>query len=182
MKKIALFGGSFDPPHLGHVDIVEKALEQLDIERLLIVPTYLNPFKSRSHAPAVLRLKWLKRIFSDYRDVEVSDIECRQERPVTTLETVRHLSKDGQRIYVIIGADNLSSLPDWHRSHELDKLVTWVVATRDGIAIPPKYITLDVSRPVSSTRIRQQQDHHELPPVIAREIARFYKEDNARKN
>lgn len=182
MKKIALFGGSFDPPHLGHVAVVERALEQLDIEKLVIIPTYLNPFKSRSHAPAVLRLKWLRRVFSDYSKVQISDLEVRQGRPVTTLESVKHFSKDGRRIYVIIGADNLGSLHRWHRFHELDRLVTWVVATRDDIDIPSGYIVLDVSWPISSTQLRERPGHHALPPAVAREIAKFYKEDNARTN
>lgn len=182
MKNIALFGGSFDPPHLGHVAIVHRALEQLDIEKLVIVPAYLNPFKSLSHAPAPLRLKWLKKIFSNQKNVEVSDFEITRNRAVTTIETVNYFSRDNQKIYLIIGADNLASLRQWHRFDELDKLVTWVVASRDGIEIPPEFITLDVTKPVSSTQLRKQAKHHQLPPSVAREITQFYKETHAKKS
>ena len=182
MKKIALFGGSFDPPHLGHVAIVEKALQQLDIEKVVIVPAYLNPFKSQSHASAQLRLKWLKRIFADKDNVKVSDFEITQNRAVTTIETINHFSRNDQKIYLIIGADNLASLHQWHRFDELDKIITWVVATRDDIKVPSEFITLDVTKPVSSTQLREQQKHHELPPSVAKEIAEFYKETNAKKN
>lgn len=182
MKNIALFGGSFDPPHLGHVAIVERALEQLDIEKLVIVPAYLNPFKSHSHAPAPLRLKWLKKIFSDQKNVEVNDFEITMNRAVPTIETVKYFSRKNQKIYFIIGADNLASLGQWHHFDELDRIVTWVVASRGNIDIPPAYITLDITESVSSTELRRQKKHHKLPPSVAREITQFYKEKHAKKN
>jgi nicotinate-nucleotide adenylyltransferase len=182
MKNIALFGGSFDPPHLGHITIVDKALEKLDIEKVVIVPAYLNPFKSKSHASAPLRLKWLKQIFAGRKNVEISDFEITQNRAVATIETVNHFSRNDQKIYLIIGADNLKSLHKWFRFDELDKIVTWAVASRNGIEIPPEFITLDVAKPVSSTQLRNRQKHHELPPSVAKEIAQFYKETNAHKN
>jgi len=75
MNTIALYGGSFDPPHLGHEAIV-KALRELDfIEKVVVMPTFLNPFKESFTAPAELRLQWLKKIFSSYKDVEVSSYE-----------------------------------------------------------------------------------------------------------
>jgi nicotinate-nucleotide adenylyltransferase len=62
MDSIALFGGSFDPPHIGHEAIV-KALMKLDeIDKIIIMPTYLNPFKTEFFAPADLRVKWLKKL------------------------------------------------------------------------------------------------------------------------
>ncbi len=182
MNSIALFGGSFDPPHLGHVAIVEEALKQLDVKKVVIVPTYLNPFKSTSYASAELRFKWLKTIFSDLDKVEISDFEIRQNRAVSSIETVRHLSRETEKIYFIIGADNLESLSRWHRYDELDKMVTWVVATRDEIDIPSRFITLDVSRPVSSTQLRDQKRHHQLPLSVAKEIIQTYKETHAKKN
>jgi nicotinate-nucleotide adenylyltransferase len=177
---IALFGGSFDPPHLGHIAIVEQALEQLPLDRLIIMPAYLNPFKSRSYAPASLRLAWLHAIFDDVERVEVSDFEVSMGRPVPTIETVRHFIGEATTFYVIIGADNLASLQKWKDFHALDAMVTWVVAARDNIPVPSKYITLEVDRPVSSTRLRERIEHRELPRSVAKEIAEFYK-DTAKK-
>ena len=73
MKTIALFGGSFDPPHLGHYSIVHALLEIKEIDEIIVMPTYLNPFKDASFAPAELRLRWLKEIFKEERKVTVSD-------------------------------------------------------------------------------------------------------------
>ena len=82
---IALFGGSFDPPHLGHDAIVKMALSSLKIDKLIIMPTYINPFKNEFCASPVLRLKWIGKIWRDLDKVEISDFEIRQNRPVPTI-------------------------------------------------------------------------------------------------
>ncbi len=175
MKKIALFGGSFDPPHVGHLAVVDAALRQLDIEKLVIVPAYLNPFKSRSHAPASLRLQWLREIFRNEPRVEVSDFEIAMGRPVPTIETVRHFREQAEKIYLIIGADNLASLEQWSAYEALDTLVTWVVARRGGMDIPDRFLTLDTDMPVSSTQLRQRVEHHIVPAAVAEAIAAHYR-------
>ena len=182
MKQIALFGGSFDPPHVGHLAIVDEALEQLDIEKLVIVPAYLNPFKSHSYASAEQRLKWLRAIYEGNDRVGISDFEIKKNRPVHSIETVRHFLEEAEEIYLIVGADNIASLEKWYAYEELDKLVTWVVARRDGIEIPERFMTLEIDKPVSSTDLRQQIEHTKLPESVADEIAAYYKENHAKKN
>ncbi len=175
MKK-AIFGGSFDPPHIGHLEIIKQALTSLDIDTLIVVPAFLNPFKSKSFAPADLRLKWLSAMTQELNDVEVSSFEVEQNRPVTSIETVKHFMNKGDTIYFIIGADNLESLPQWKNFDELDKLVTWVVATRNGITIPDKYVTLDVNQDISATALREQVNEAYLDKSIAKEIITYYKD------
>jgi len=179
---IALFGGSFDPPHLGHVHVVHSALKTLDIERVIVVPAFVNPFKSGTHAPAELRLKWLQKIFYNDKDVEVSDIEVRQNRAVRTVETVEQFANSYAKIYFIIGADNLASLKQWHRFDELDELVTWVVATRDKIEIDERYIQLTVEHPISSSELREEIEEEHLPKEVALEIKIYYEENHARSH
>jgi len=177
---IALFGGSFDPPHSGHITVIYEALKSLPIARLIVVPAYVNPFKSGTHAPAALRLKWLKTIFDAEKQIEVSDFETLQGRPVKTIETVQYYRQIDPDIYLIIGADNLEMLSKWHQFDELDRLVTWVVATRDQQKIDPRFLTLDVSETVSSTQLRQMMKHEQLPKKVANEIATYYKEKYAK--
>ncbi len=176
--KIAIFGGSFDPPHKGHISIVKTALQVLDIDKLIVVPAYLNPFKTSSHATPAKRLEWLTRVFDGYKNVEVSDFEILQNRPVPSIETVMHFKQPSDEIYLIIGADNLSALKKWHRFEELDSLVTWAVATRDDIAVPEGYIQLPVSEAVSSTLLREKVEPSFLPAEIAQDIVKHYKENN----
>ena len=66
--KLALFGGSFDPVHLGHDSIVKMALSGLDIDKLIIMPTFISPFKSEFSAPPELRLKWIREILGRPRE------------------------------------------------------------------------------------------------------------------
>jgi len=126
---IALFGGSFDPPHSGHIAVVHEALKVLPVDRVVVVPAYVNPLKDGTHAPASLRLKWLKQAFKTVVGVEVSEFETVQGRAVYTIDTVRKYLQEDPKIYLIIGADNLKTLEKWHRFEALNHLVTWVVAT-----------------------------------------------------
>ena len=180
MKTIALYGGSFDPPHIAHKAIVE-ALRKLDfIQKVVVMPTFLNPFKASFTAPAALRLQWLKKIFSSYEDVEVSSYEVEMKKKVPTVATVKHLLKKYDKVYLVIGADNLSSLHKWYRYDELKELVTFIVATRDKIAIPKQFIMLEINEDVSSTDLRKNFDSTKIPKEVAEEITQYYKEHNAR--
>jgi len=179
METIALFGGSFDPPHIGHEAIVRAALKLEDVDKVVIMPTFLNPFKSSSHAPSELRLKWLKEIFASYEDVFVDDFEEQQKEKVSSITTVKHLLKKYKKIYLIIGADNLALLNKWDRYEELEKLVTFTVAHRDKIEIPKNFLDLYVDVNISSTKIRENLDISKLPKINANEISQYYKEKNA---
>ncbi len=175
MKTIALFGGSFDPPHLGHYSIVHALLEIKEIDEIIVMPTYLNPFKDASFAPAELRLRWLKEIFKEERKVTVSDFEIQEEKKVPTITTVENLSKNCDKIYLIIGADNLKDLHSWYRYSELEKLVTFMVAHRESISIPPCYADLQVEVNISSSEIRKKIQEEMLCRVNAKEIVQYYK-------
>jgi len=181
---IAIFGGSFDPPHIGHEEIIQKALEKLDIDVLFVIPTYLNPFKKRFFAPADLRYKWVKKLLLPYTKAKVLDYELRQNRPVPTIETVQYLKRKYQpdKIYLIIGADNLSSLTQWRDYEKLKEMVEFVVATRDKRPIPGKLQRLGVNVDISSTRLREHPEANYLPKSLADEIMHYYKQKNKEKN
>ena len=174
--KLALYGGSFDPPHAGHVAVVLKALEVLPIDKLLIVPAWRNPFKPSVIAEGTVRYGWLKTIFSSLEKVEISDFEIMLDRSVFTIETVEHFAPLYDEIYLIIGADNLESLEKWHRYEELNRRVTWVVASRDGIAIPENMMHLAVDVPICSTDIRLTLTSLGLEREIETKILTYYKE------
>ncbi|WP_298954454.1 ribosome silencing factor [uncultured Campylobacter sp.] len=89
--KIALFGGSFDPPHAGHEAAVRAILSSLKPDLLIIMPSFLNPFKKSFSAPPQLRLKWCRALWSDAPHVKVSDYEISQNVPVPTIQSVKFL-------------------------------------------------------------------------------------------
>jgi nicotinate-nucleotide adenylyltransferase len=169
--KIAIFGGSFDPPHIGHEAIVHEALKQLDIDALYVVPTYLNPFKKSFFLDESVRFSLLKKLFEDEKKVIVCDYEVAQKRPVYTIETVKQLQQQTacSSVYLIIGEDNLQKLPLWKSFEELKKLVTFVVATRHNYSheqTEVSFLKLPISIEVSSTQIRQNGYLSHIPEKI----------------
>ncbi|MCF6339337.1 MAG: nicotinate (nicotinamide) nucleotide adenylyltransferase [Sulfurimonas sp.] len=176
LQTIAFFGGSFDPPHIGHEAIVRALIELKDIDKVIIMPTYLNPLKLKFYAPSILRLQWLKDIFNDYKNVVISDYEVNQEKPIPTINTVEHLLKSYKKIYLVIGADNLASLHNWHNYSKLKELVTFIIATRDNIEIAQKFSKININENISSTLLRDNIDLTKLSKKCTNEIYNFYKE------
>ncbi|MFZ2891436.1 nicotinate (nicotinamide) nucleotide adenylyltransferase [Sulfuricurvum sp.] len=174
--KLALYGGSFDPPHVGHIAVVTKALEVLCIDKLVIVPAWRNPFKSSVIADGTLRYEWLKEIFTLLKKVEISDFEINQNKSVYTIETVKYYAAQGNEIYLIIGADNLEKLSSWHSFDELNAMVHWVVACRNDIPIPKNMIRLSINEPISSTDFRTSRSPLGLESNIEQKITTYYKE------
>jgi len=156
----ALFGGSFDPPHFGHLEIIKKSIEILDIDKLIVVPTYLNPFKKRFFLPPKARFEKLRKLINEYPKVEVSNFEINQKRAVPTIETLEHLEKKYNPKYIIIGADNLENIEKWKNFKELNSKVIWVIATRDGYSLKTKKLNrfkiLKIDAKISSTEIREK--------------------------
>ena len=179
---IAIFGGSFDPPHIGHEMIVKKALEELDIDMLYVVPTYLNPFKNSFNAPPKTRFEWLKKLFKNYDKVKICDFEIKQKKAVPTIKTVEYFYENYNinKLYIIIGDDNLENLHKWHDFEKLKKLVTFVVATRNKKEYPKNLKILEISANISSTKLRENLDTRYLPASISKDIIKYYKEHNER--
>jgi nicotinate-nucleotide adenylyltransferase len=180
METIALFGGSFDPPHIGHLAVIEALKEFEDIDKIIVMPTYLNPFKTKSHASSEQRLQWLREIFSQEERVIVSDYEVSQERKIPTIESVNYLLKSYKKIYLVVGADNLASLSKWCKYQELCTKVTFIVASRDKVKIPENFLALNVNENISSSQLRDKMDKTKLIPKCAQTIADFYKDNNAK--
>jgi nicotinate-nucleotide adenylyltransferase len=174
--KLALYGGSFDPPHAGHVAVVQEALRVLPIDKLIIVPASRNPFKPSVTVDGAVRFEWLKEIFNSFEKVVISDFEIAHDRSVYTIETVKHYAPLCDELYLIIGADNLEKLSHWHNFGELNAMVHWVVATRDGISIPEDMIRLTTHVPISSTDFRSSNASLGLDPKIEKKIITYYKE------
>jgi len=171
---VAIFGGSFDPPHLGHQQIVEMANKSLDIDTLLVVPAYLNPFKTSSLASASQRLAWCQTIFDTIPHVRVEAYEIKEGKSTTTFQSVKHFNIVYDVRYLIIGSDNLSSLTQWHNFQWLNEHITWVIMTRDKQQIDvsrlKEYKILQIEVPVSSSQIRKQKDLYYVDTKIKKSV------------
>ena len=173
---IAIFGGSFDPPHTGHELIVKKALEILDIDKLLVVTTYLSPFKESFCAPAPMRQAWLAKMFEGMKKVEIFSYECDQKRQVPTIETVLHVKSlyPEAKLFLIVGSDSFKALPKWNRHEELCTLVEFVVAPRGEFTPPKDLKILPINVNISSSKLRSFLDRRFIPKAIENEVIAFY--------
>ncbi|WP_025755551.1 nicotinate-nucleotide adenylyltransferase [Mycoplasmopsis cricetuli] len=131
--KIAIFGGSFDPIHIGHVKIAQYAIENLKLDKLIFVPTNISPFKLKSKPASNLdRLNMIKLICKN--KMEVSDFEIKRNGPSYTIDTVKYFARKypNDQLYLIIGSDNVSKLHKWENIELISKLVQIVVFKRDA--------------------------------------------------
>ena len=136
VERVGIFGGTFDPVHHGHLLLAEAALEQLDLDRILFIPAALSPF-TQDRPPGASpeqRLRMLRLATASEPRFEVDDRELHRDGPSFTLETVRSLLGDhpGVRFLLLIGADNLGDLHQWHGIDELSNLVDFAVLDRNG--------------------------------------------------
>ncbi len=139
---IGLFGGTFDPPHLGHIHLIQSILKEFNFSKLYLIPNYQNPLKAKG--PAVTpkdRLLLLRTAISglDPR-VEILEWEIKKQEPSYTIDTVRHLkSLHSEPLTFIIGNDIFSQLPEWKSATQLFQWVDWIVIKRsEGIVLDPQ--------------------------------------------
>lgn len=129
-----ILGGSFDPVHLGHLDLAQAARKALDLARVLLVPCAGHPFKPGGpSASAEQRLRMLDLAIRGSDGLEVSDIEIRRGGTSYTLETLEALRRARpaeSEWFLILGLDNLPGLPRWRRAQELAQQVRIVCFPR----------------------------------------------------
>lgn len=171
---VAIFGGSFDPPHLGHQEIVHTIIKNLSIDLLLVVPAYLNPFKSSSLASAAQRLQWCHTLFDDVDNVKVDNYEISEGKSTPTSQTVKHFNKVYNVKYLIIGSDNLESLTQWHHFQWLNRHIIWVIVSRSGHGLEThalrEYRVITLNIPTSSSHIRVSKDLHYIDTKIKQSV------------
>ena len=137
MEHIGLFGGSFDPVHLGHLLVAQAAREELRLARLFFIPAAQSPFKPESApTPAPERLRLLRLALAGNTWCQMDEQEIQRGGVSYTIDTVRDYANrfpQGQLFY-LIGADHLPQLPQWRAAEELARLVEFVVIPRPGQA------------------------------------------------
>ena len=175
-RRVGLLGGTFDPPHVGHLVVARDVLEGLGLDELRFVPAGDPPHKpERRPAPGPLRARMLEACLEgsdaegearDATRLRVERIELEREGPSWTVETLRalHAREPGTEWVLAIGTDQLAAFADWREPEEVARLATLAVMARDGTdpdAVDPgvevERITVDVTRiDVSSTEIRER--------------------------
>ncbi|MDR0885795.1 MAG: nicotinate (nicotinamide) nucleotide adenylyltransferase [Clostridiales Family XIII bacterium] len=136
--KIGVFGGSFDPVHIGHLMLAEHMLEAGGLDKVIFMPTYIQPFKQDNQtASSENRLQMLRLATSDNARFEVSDVELRRASVSYTIDSLRELQQEypQDNIYFIVGVDIFRLIRKWYKFEELVSEFSFLVGVRPGYDI-----------------------------------------------
>lgn len=157
-RRVAVYGGSFDPPHLGHVLSIAWALSAADVDEVWVIPTWEHAFEKAHRASFAARMKMCELALAPFRDVELLDIERRLggvSRTLRTLEALESAHPDAD-FRLLVGADVLLSADRWYRWDAVVRIAPPLVVGREGYP-PPEGCPISIPN-VSSTEIRHELD------------------------
>jgi nicotinate-nucleotide adenylyltransferase len=187
VERLGVFGGTFDPPHIGHLALAERARDRLRLDRVLFVPAGQPPHKTRAGmSSAQDRLAMTRLAVRGAPAFRVSTMELRAEGPSFTARTVRALARPGRRIFLLIGGDSLDDFRTWRDYEDILVRVTLAVAERPGAGVAPARAwarrrrvswignpPLDVSSTMIRALARERRSMRYLvPDAVARYIER----------
>ena len=184
MERIGLFGGSFDPVHLGHLLVARAAREELELARLFFIPAAQSPFKpGRLPTPPSERLRLLRLALAGKPWCELDTQELDRGGVSYTIETVRDYVRRfaGKQLYYLVGADHVPLLSKWREAQELATLIEFVVIPRPGggdMSLPAPFrgrMLTGFPLGVSSSQIRERVGRglsidELVPPAVAEAI------------
>lgn len=150
MEKIGLYGGTFAPPHRGHVHAVHTFLKHIPVDELLVMPTFVPPHKVQAtgDTPA-LRLEMCHAAFDGIEKVTVSSYEIDRGDVSYTVQTLRYLTKPEREIYLLCGTDMFLTLERWYQAEEIFRLANIVCVSR----------TEEKADIIAETVARYQKEH-----------------------
>jgi nicotinate-nucleotide adenylyltransferase len=138
---IGVFGGTFDPPHIGHLLVASHVCETLGLERMVFVPSSVSPHKrTGAHTPPEDRLAMVRLAVAGAPQMEVSDLEVRRGGVSFTIDTLRvlHAGHPHDTLVLIIGMDNVGDFGSWKEPDGILDIARVVVMTRPGYRIPER--------------------------------------------
>lgn len=201
MKKIGILGGTFDPVHLGHINLAIDARNEAALDKVIFIPARLQPFKlDRRVTPGKDRLAMLRKATEPIAGFEVSSYEMEQTGISYTYLTMRAMKKkfgDDVRLYFIMGTDSFLKIEKWKNSDELLREYSYIIGTRPGYRqeelrdciskIRRDYNTdvkniNNVQMDISSTEIRKRIDSGmSCTDLIPERVERYIRENELYK-
>ena len=183
MRRLGLLGGTFDPPHLGHLAVARAVLSAAAVDAILVIPAG-DPWQKASRTPAQHRLAMARLAFADEPGCSVSDVEVARPGPSYAIDTIAALRAPGVRLRWILGADALALLPTWHRVGELAQECEFLVVGRPGSAVrSPSLPGLQVEaipmppQPFASSELRAAiTADGQRPPGLADQVWAYIRE------
>jgi nicotinate-nucleotide adenylyltransferase len=157
MAQVGILGGTFNPPHIGHLVCAQEARDQLGLDRVLLIPVAVPPHKQIAADPgSQARLELCRLTAADEPGMEVSDVEIVRGGPSYTVDTLReiHARAPEDALTFIVGGDMAQSLPTWREPEAVLSLATLAVCEREGI--------------------RRQDITQRLAPLVGADRLRFF--------
>ncbi len=185
--KIGILGGSFDPVHLGHLDMAEKCRIEFKLDKIMFLPSGDPPHK-KNITKKEIRIEMLKKALENFSQFYLSTLEAERPGKTYTFDTAKFLKEDTEDTYFyIIGGDSLNTLHCWYKAEELFKLIEFIVVDRQHIdedgSLSEKmgakiHFSKHTGLDISSTEIRQKvlnnQSIKDLVPSGITEIIEKY--------
>ncbi|UOQ93804.1 nicotinate-nucleotide adenylyltransferase [Halobacillus shinanisalinarum] len=134
MKRVGILGGTFDPPHQGHLIMADHVCEALDLDEVWFIPSHLPPHKKDATVPAHERMKMVTEAVKGNDQFHSCDLELKRQGTSYTVDTMKDLKirYPDHRFYFIIGGDMVNNLSEWYKIEELRSLVTFAGVQRQG--------------------------------------------------
>ncbi|HEY2962325.1 MAG TPA: nicotinate-nucleotide adenylyltransferase [Pyrinomonadaceae bacterium] len=189
-KRIALYGGTFDPVHLGHLEVARKVSELFEIEKVIFIPAQIAPHKvGRPVTEPIHRYAMLALATQNDPRLVISTFELDAPDRRYTVDTVAEFQRElgeGTELFFIMGADSWSEITTWHQWERLLKMTNHIVVTRPGYDVAPApaglgeriFFTDAVLKDISATDIRRlasEGRHDELEQLVPRSVGDYIK-------
>jgi nicotinate-nucleotide adenylyltransferase len=181
---IGVFGGTFDPPHYGHLIAAQDAIVELELDKVLFIPAAVPPHKAQQPITAPdVRLRMIRAAVAGDQRFEVSDVELQRTGPSFTIDTLKdlHAEHPGDTLYLLLGVDQVREFQTWRQPDEVLQQAALVMLARAGIEEVPGgdivYKTVAVTRvDISSTLVRERVKagrpvRYLVPPAVEKIIA-----------
>ncbi|MDA7026867.1 nicotinate-nucleotide adenylyltransferase [Bacillus sp. CLL-7-23] len=184
MRKIGVFGGTFDPPHNGHLLMANEVLYKLELDEIWFMPNQIPPHKQENaFSLSQHRVEMLKLAISERKQFKLETIELEREGPSYTFDTVSLLKQryPKDQFYFIIGADMIEYLPKWSNIDELVNMIKFVGVKRPGYRIETPYPLVFVEVPafeVSSSLLRDRFKHCQPTDYLIPDKVKLYVKEN----
>ncbi|PRY83969.1 nicotinate-nucleotide adenylyltransferase [Alkalibacterium olivapovliticus] len=188
-EKVGLLGGTFNPPHIGHLIIAEHVRDQLGLEKIVFLPSHTPPHKTKKNTlDSKHRVAMLKGTLDGNRHFEIDLREIERKGKSYTYDTIKQLKETDPdtEFYFIIGADMVEDLPNWYKIDELVKLVQFVAVNRPGYSNITHYPVIMIDVPdinISSSLIRQKvADGCSIRYLVTSETEKYIESEGLYKN
>lgn len=182
---ICLFGGTFDPPHIGHLIIAESILSDLDIDKIIFIPSSIPPHKPlHSYSSASSRVEMLQISIKGTPAFQISDIELNRPGASYSVDTIKQIksqmSLSKEELYFVIGSDSLVEFQRWKNPHEILSLAQVIIAPRSLFTkdmVKPEFLEqvqfldtpqIDISSSMIRERVKEKKSirYYVIPEVL----------------